>query len=330
MLVDEQVEEVVEDLSLEDEIKAAMDGIGDVSDEPEEMVEEDIPEDTADDVDEEDEPAPEDLEAPEHWDEELTAAFDGIDSEAAKAAFLKKSNSMDKAFGDKNHKLSEQVKDYEKITELVAPWDAQIKSSGMTPYDAISNVMNAYQGLQQNPVAGVTQIINSLDKASQDAILKEFIQDGDTAEGYVDPEIQGLRDKLERLTGQVQQTNQYSVDNERARVNNQVELFRDAVGDDGKSLYPHFEAVESDMVSYIQQGHSLKDSYDKAIWANPDVRAKMIEDTAQQKNVARKRSATKAAKASRNVNTIDKSTNVEPERTLREELAYNMEKQRRS
>ncbi|MEE8289791.1 MAG: hypothetical protein V3R25_10305 [Nitrosomonadaceae bacterium] len=324
MLEDEVVEETPEeepkeeDLSLEDEIKAAV----------EEHTEEDQPEDQPEENQEEE------LEAPEHWDEDLKNAFEGIESEEGREALLKQSKNLEKGYNSKREELSDQVKEYDRITSILAPWQDQMNASGLTAFDAISNVMNAYSNIQQNPVLGVVQIINSLDEASQDAILQQFTQDGKAADGYVDPDIQNLQDQMGYLNDQVQQTNQTSFDNERTRVNNQVELFSTAVGDDGQPLRPYFGEVQADMVQHINAGHSLEEAYDKSIWSNPSTRAKLMkassEANATTQNATRKRTANRAAKASRNANSTSIPSSVTPERTLVEEIQYNMETQRRS
>ena len=75
----------------------------------------------------------------------------------------------------------------------------------------------------------------------------------------------------------------------------------------------HFPVLESQMAALITSGQadSLKDAYDKALWLNPETRAKAI---AKQDDVRRQREAVEAAAARKaaSVNVVKRGTPPAP------------------
>jgi len=63
------------------------------------------------------------------------------------------------------------------------------------------------------------------------------------------------------------------------QVQNQIAEFQAAKDEAGNPVHPHFETVQNEMARLIQAGVAgdLKDAYDKAVWANPDLRAQQLE-----------------------------------------------------
>lgn len=79
-----------------------------------------------------------------------------------------------------------------------------------------------------------------------------------------------------------------------------IEAFGAEKAADGQPLRPHFQALRADMATLIASGQArdLNDAYDKAAWANPNVRAEMIQkETARRLEDERKRQADQVARA---------------------------------
>jgi hypothetical protein len=95
------------------------------------------------------------------------------------------------------------------------------------------------------------------------------------------------------------------------RVMSTIDQFREAKSPAGALLHPHFADVEDDMTRLAQAAMvrgeevpSLDELYDKAVWAYPSTRTRLIEertaaDMAQHAATEQKRAAEARAKAER-------------------------------
>ena len=137
-----------------------------------------------------------------------------------------------------------------------------------------------------------------------------------TEPAWVDPEIKALNERLasfENWKTQQEQERQAAV--QRAQQEQQqhrlgaVEKFGTEKGADGQPLRPHLDAVSEDMAALIGPIRAanpnlpdhdvLQQAYDRAVWGNPDLRAKMLDAqrVAQEKEAADKARARAQAAA---------------------------------
>ncbi|MDI3463638.1 MAG: hypothetical protein OJF50_002459 [Nitrospira sp.] len=120
----------------------------------------------------------------------------------------------------------------------------------------------------------------------------------------VDPVVQQLTQKLSGLEQTVLAQQQHAYNQARAEVGKQVNDFA------ADKAHPHFDEVADEIAIFISQGLSLQDAYDRAVWANPAVRAKEIarvqtEHEAKLKENARLQSLPKKNAARVNVRSSD-------------------------
>ena len=123
-------------------------------------------------------------------------------------------------------------------------------------------------------------------------------------------EVEALKRQLQQRDEQAQQASDAATRAQRDEVAGEVEKFRTALDDTGKLRNPYFDQVRDDMSALIANGRAngLQDAYDKATWANPEVRAKLI---AAQRKAEREAAAKKAADAKKAA-----AANVETQGTL--------------
>lgn len=124
------------------------------------------------------------------------------------------------------------------------------------------------------------------------------------AQAPVDPVVQQLTQKLSGLEQAVLSQQQHAYNTARAEVSKQVNDFA------ADKAHPHFDEVADELAIFISQGLSLQDAYDRAVWANPAVRAKEIarvqtEHEAKLKENARLESLPKKKASSVNVRSQD-------------------------
>lgn len=136
------------------------------------------------------------------------------------------------------------------------------------------------------------------------------------AQTPVDPVVQQLTQKLSGLEQTVLAQQQHAYNTARAEVGKQVNDFA------ADKAHPYFDEVADEIAIFISQGLSLQDAYDRAVWANPAVRAKeqgrlLTEEQAKWKENARLESLPKKRASGVNVRSADTGrTPTEPLGTL--------------
>jgi len=208
------------------------------------------------------------------------------------------------------HKGIEGYKQMANIGQLldaeIRPYEPLIRAAGTTPQAAIRDFFNtAYIMKTGSPEQKAQTLLDIAHEYGVDmeavATVSERIAQGQPP---VNPEVQELKQQLNQLSQSLQQREQAAAQQEFAGVVDETQKFARTKG------HENYEAVKLDMAALIENGRAegLQDAYDKAIWAHPEVRAKLL---AQQEADKRKQAAEKAAAAKRAA-----STNVVSRGTL--------------
>ena len=217
------------------------------------------------------------------------------------------------------YRLTKQSEKYQslKSVEPVLDYAAQIAPTLNVPVPALVESWARIQNGLLNPQTRA-QTIDWLSKqypvpqqAAQQA--QQPAQD----DVWIDPEVKALRDQLSELNAWKQaqeQERQSAVQRAQQEQQQQrltvIEQFGNEKGPDGQPLRPHLDAVSTEMAAFIasiKAAHPnlsdrdvLQQAYDRAVWGNPDLRAKMLEAhrIAQEKETADK-ARTRAQAAAR-------------------------------
>ena len=120
----------------------------------------------------------------------------------------------------------------------------------------------------------------------------------------VDPNLAATQQRLGQLEQFLHSQQRAQQERETAELNAKIEAFK------ADPKHAHFEELRADMAKLIQGGlaSDLGDAYDKAMWANPTVRAKVIESQRAEEEAARKTEAEKRAVEARKSATINVAT----------------------
>ena len=239
--------------------------------------------------------------APSSWTKEAQAKWAATDPVIRKEAIRREADF---------HKGLETYKGWARVgQELnaeIQPYEALIRAANTAPQAVIKDVFNTiYQlktGSSDQKAAVALNILNEygVDLAAVQAASEKI------AEGLppVDPEVQQLKIEMQRLKQENQEREQAAQRSQFAEVVNEAEAFKKAAG------HEHYEDVKLEMAAFIESGvcSTLQEAYDKAIWANSQVRAKL---EAERQKAERVKTAEKAAAAKKAA-----STNVVPRGTL--------------
>lgn len=272
--------------------------------------------------DEEQEEAVE-LKAPENWDKDRQDAFDGLENDASKQAYLDTFKSLERGFQVKRESVAETVKEHEAIVNLMQPFEAQLQSAGLDRVGGIRSLVGAQQLLQQNPIQGLTQLLQTYGGNNAKAIVETWAkqlgitQAAAEGEAYVDPDIATLKGQISELTNVVQQTQTNAQQQQNTEVQNQVDLFEKATDESGNVLHPHFPQVREIMGTLIQGGlaPTMDEAYTMAIRTDVNLHSELMkaerEQEASKNNKERKQVVAEGKKA-KNISTNNVAPDKEP------------------
>jgi hypothetical protein len=185
----------------------------------------------------------------------------------------------------------------------IRPYEAMIRAAGTNAVHAIKDFFNtAYQLKTGTPESKVETLLAIANEYGVDLSLMPDVQERIAAgQPVVPPEYQQLQQQFRQLQESVQQRElrekHEKEEAERAEMESVAQ--ETAAWAAGKE---HYEAVKLDMAALLESGRAkdLDDAYNKATWAHPEVRAKLI---AQQQEVTRKQAVERAAAAKKAAST---------------------------
>lgn len=259
------------------------------------------------------------VDAPVHWSGADKETFGALPTEAKKP-FLDLYKRMESGFTPKLQKLAAIERDFQGIPELFAPYADILKGRNQTP----AHVINAW--------AGVEKVLND-HKASVDgggsggrgaeivanmirnyginpADVAHILTSAATAPGSVQqpsrvelpPEVVARLQRLESAEDErVTAAQQQRLDN----AQQQIEAFANEKDGDGTLKHPFFADVNADMMALARvdkadgRTPSLADLYDRAVYANPQTRAKLLslrQDVEAKRAAAERKAHAEAAK----------------------------------
>ena len=231
---------------------------------------------------------PKEERAPQAWKPEAREHWKDI-PEAARREILRTEQTIQQTLREtvEERRLAQAVKD------TIRPFEHFIKAEGSNPVQAIDNLLTTAARLRTGNVNEVAQMVSQMvAQFGTGRFGNSFIQAldstlaGQAPQQQVDPYVAQMQQRLNQMESYFQnqqQQTQYQTDNaaqtEIAQFQGEAEFLEDVRADMADML---------DMAANRGQSMTLKEAYDRACWANPDVR-QVIEqrrdrERAQQKN----------------------------------------------
>lgn len=171
------------------------------------------------------------------------------------------------------------------IAEVLRPVEGRLRANNVHPARYVANIIAAEESLRSQPQQTIRKLAEmyGVDLAS----LASGGSDGPT----VDPQIAALHVKTQQLENYLRNQQMQATQAQYAELGRTIEGFKA----DPKNS--HFDEVREDMAALLQAGRAqdLQTAYDMAIYANPVVRAKVLES--QRVEAERARQAEAQAKA---------------------------------
>ena len=264
------------------------------------------------------------IEAPAHWPDEIKGRFGELGKLQGgnewQKWLLDRHKSMEGDYTKKTQAFADFRKNYEPVHSLLEPYLPQLQQAGMGPADLIQRYFEADKRLQENPTDALKWL------AEQYGVDLSKLPQHQQA----DPAYTKLQQELAELRRSVQTREQQESQTRLNATLNEINTFADEKDETGNPKRPYFGEVVNDMMALAQalrasgQTPKLQDLYDRAVWANPEVRQRLIaaEKQAQAKLEADEaaKKAARAKKASASVSGSPGASAPRTDRTLREEL----------
>ena len=204
---------------------------------------------------------------------------------------------------DEMHRGLEQYREKaqfgDTIRNAIAPYMRNLEASGLAPDVAVQALFQADSMLRSGSAEQKVQMLHKL--AADYGI--DIQQAAQTQVAPFDTNAYQLQQKLSQMESWIAQQNQAREQQESATLNSEIERF----SSDPANV--HFAAVRDDMAGLLQAGMAtdLRDAYEKAIYANPTVRAQVLAQQQAKADAERKAQATQKAQAAKQAAAVNVS-----------------------
>lgn len=255
-------------------------------------------------------PAGEAPKPPVSWPQDKAEAWSKLDPDA-RDYILKREAEVAKGF----QTTAEKYKPLEEVDRLLEPYKAKLEAEGLSPVQGIQRLLRAQDLLERNPIEGLNWLarsygVNLGQLAAQPAGQEQ------TQQPQIDPRVETLQQRLDRLEADAQTRAKQEAETFEQSLKADVEKFR------ASPEHPYFDDVKSDMAALLQAGvvADLKEAYEKAVWANPTARSRVLEDQ-RKAEAAKAADAAAKAKAAGSLNVRSTPANSAPSKSIDETLS---------
>ena len=185
------------------------------------------------------------------------------------------------------------------MEQAIAPFMATIQAIGATPETAVKTLMVADHNLRYGTPQQKTEMLLKI--AKDYGVDLNQVQQYQAEQPYVDPQVTQLQQQLQQMQSWVVQQNQQREWQERQALNSDIGKFASDPANE------YFEHVRNDMAGLLQAGLAtdLKDAYEKAIYANPTIRAQVLAKQQAQEAEKRKAMTTQTAQAAKKAASVN-------------------------
>jgi hypothetical protein len=204
---------------------------------------------------------------PKSWAKEYHESWSKIDPKVQEYVELREKQMLDGI---------EQYKDHsgfgKTMRDVITPYKALIAAQGIDEAKAVGVLMNAHYKMST---------LGAQDRAAYFSMLAknygvDLSQLPQGQQEQVNPALQKVEQRLGSIETALTQREQAALEATRHQVTKDVGSFADAKDEKGNPLRPYFDEVSEDIVTFINAGLTLQESYEKAVYANPVTRAKEL------------------------------------------------------
>lgn len=238
-------------------------------------------------------------EAPQHW-PARDREFFAKQSPDVKSWMLGRHKAMEADYTRRVQEVAHVRRESDELKEIFKPFADAMASDGMTIPQAVRQLAAAHQKLVSDPVNGIHWL------AQKYGIDLKQAADGSTQQGQLDPNVRMLQEKIAQLEAGFNGQRSAQQEQEQKANLSKVEQFAEEKDAQGQLLRPHFDDVAKDISMLLRAARdageqlSLQDAYDRAIYANPNTRQKVLAAKDAERQAKETEERTRKANAARN------------------------------
>lgn len=216
-------------------------------------------------------PATEPVQAPQHWPEADRQAFSKLSAEG-QAFLLRRHKEMEADYTRKTQENAETVKLGSAVLKNIDPAiNAEIKQNGITPEKFVENLIAYHKLSAQNPIEFVRAVAKSLNVDPGQAFPTVAPGGKPTPDDPIAKRLQSIENFV---IGEVRTREQ----NVRVAAQQTIEQFAAEKSAEGAPLRPHFDKVRTVMAKLmsVDPDMDLNTAYDVAVFRDPELRADAV------------------------------------------------------
>ena len=211
--------------------------------------------------------------APQSWSYQAKSKWNDLPAEI-RSEIAKREADIHKGFT----KMDEDRSFAREMKQVIAPYEAMIRSEGATPARAVQSLINtAYVLRTADPVTKARAIAQVCQTYGVDLSLL-----ANSPQQSSDPNTAAVLQRVAQLEGLLTQQQQQAQQAQEQTVLSAIESFAQ------DPAHPHFENVRVHMGALMQarEAKDMNEAYEMAVWARPDLRASLLAAQTAQRSQA--------------------------------------------
>lgn len=231
---------------------------------------------------------------PQSWSAAAKAEWDKA-SPVLKAEIAKREADVQKGFEQKAAETRPHVEFAQQVRQRFEPFRQEMAARGVSEVQAIDYLVSMEQAARRDPESYIRHVAQEL-KVDLGRLTGSPARAADPAQAeYVDPQLADLRKAVNGLVQEKQTERQAAQTRLMTEAQGAIEAFSKDPAN------KHFDAVKTTMARMMQTGEAtdLKGAYEKAIWANPDIRNALLAEQRAADEAQRAKERDEAAKKAR-------------------------------
>lgn len=250
-------------------------------------------------------PASEAMSAPAHWDSAKREAFGTLPAEAQKVV-LDLTKSIEAGVTRKSQELSQKAQFAEAVLSAINDSDRQqLARAGLNEAQGLDRLLQLNRMATQDPVRYARWFFETAGLRPEQVFpvtgAPQAQPQGNAAAPPADSQFLHLNDKVRGLEGQLDSYRREREAEDLRQAQRVIDRFASQTDDAGNPMHPHFERVrqrvagllgaDPEILAIADPAERLTRAYETAVYADPDIRAQLIEADLQKKEAARQKQA---------------------------------------
>ena len=230
---------------------------------------------------------------PQHWPEDFKTDFNDLPVKA-QHMFMGRYKQMEADHTKKTQAIAGFRKKAEAFEEIMQPHRGDFERAGMDDVAAVRQLLAAHQFLKSDPQNAINWLANQYG-----VDMTAVGNDPAGEDEFSDPQVKALQQQVAQLTGYIQNQQTQQQSQTQQSMQSMIDQFATETDANGNPAHPHFEKVRGVMGTLISNNNAadLKQAYEMAVYADPELRQAEIDRVAASKTQASvKTEAVKKAK----------------------------------